>query len=76
MGEQELETEMDFSVRGRVNAILTRRLELLAEVDLPTFSYTTFLSFCGLGIYYIVVSLICKLIYVINQKTEFYLQHV
>ncbi|XP_024517313.1 RNA helicase aquarius [Selaginella moellendorffii] len=32
-GEQELETELDFSRQGRVNAMLTRRLELLAEVE-------------------------------------------
>ena len=32
MGEQELATEMDFSRVGRVNAMLARRLELLAEV--------------------------------------------
>lgn len=34
MGEQELATEMDFSRVGRVNAMLARRLELLAEVHL------------------------------------------
>ena len=34
MGEQELATEMDFSRVGRVNAMLARRLELLAEVQL------------------------------------------
>ena len=33
MGEQELATEMDFSRVGRVNAMLARRLELLAEVQ-------------------------------------------
>lgn len=33
MGEQELATEMDFSRVGRVNAMLARRLELLAEVE-------------------------------------------
>ena len=32
MGEAELETELDFSRIGRVNAMLARRLELLAEV--------------------------------------------
>ncbi|BBN15051.1 intron-binding protein aquarius [Marchantia polymorpha subsp. ruderalis] len=32
-GEQELETELDFSRQGRVNAMLSRRLELLAEVE-------------------------------------------
>ncbi len=32
MGEQELDTELDFSRVGRVNAMLARRLELLAEV--------------------------------------------
>jgi intron-binding protein aquarius len=32
-GEQELETELDFSRQGRVNAMLARRLELLAEVE-------------------------------------------
>ena len=32
MGEAELETELDFSRVGRVNALLARRLELLAEV--------------------------------------------
>jgi intron-binding protein aquarius len=32
MGEAELETELDFSRTGRVNAMLARRLELLAEV--------------------------------------------
>ncbi len=32
MGEQELATDMDFSRVGRVNAMLARRLELLAEV--------------------------------------------
>eukprot|EP00967_Tisochrysis_lutea_P155133 scaffold309793_cov20-Tisochrysis_lutea.AAC.2 len=32
MGEQELETEQDFSRVGRVNAMLARRLELLAQV--------------------------------------------
>jgi hypothetical protein len=33
MGEAELETELDFSRVGRVNAMLARRLELLAEVS-------------------------------------------
>ena len=33
MGEQELETEQDFSRVGRVNASLARRLELLSEVE-------------------------------------------
>uniref|UniRef100_A0A7S3R311 Intron-binding protein aquarius n=1 Tax=Dunaliella tertiolecta TaxID=3047 RepID=A0A7S3R311_DUNTE len=33
MGEQELETEQDFSRVGRVNAMLARRLELLAQVE-------------------------------------------
>lgn len=33
MGEQELDTEQDFSRVGRVNAMLARRLELLAEVE-------------------------------------------
>ncbi|DBB15126.1 TPA: hypothetical protein ACH3X3_004135 [Trebouxia sp. C0006] len=33
MGEQELATDMDFSRVGRVNAMLARRLELLAEVE-------------------------------------------
>ena len=32
MGEEELETALDFSRVGRVNAMLARRLELLAEV--------------------------------------------
>ncbi len=32
MGEQELETADDFSRVGRVNAMLARRLELLAQV--------------------------------------------
>ena len=32
MGEAELETELDYSRVGRVNAMLARRLELLAEV--------------------------------------------
>ena len=32
MGEQDLETEQDFSRVGRVNAMLARRLELLAQV--------------------------------------------
>jgi intron-binding protein aquarius len=32
MGEQELATSLDFSRVGRVNAMLARRLELLAEV--------------------------------------------
>lgn len=32
MGEAELETDLDFSRVGRVNAMLARRLELLAEV--------------------------------------------
>lgn len=32
-GEQELETEEQFSQIGRVNAMLARRLELLAEVS-------------------------------------------
>lgn len=32
-GEQELETELEFSRQGRVNAMLARRLELLAEVE-------------------------------------------
>ena len=41
MGEQELATEMDFSRVGRVNAMLARRLELLAEVKpLPHCHYT------------------------------------
>eukprot|EP00798_Chlamydomonas_sp_ICE-L_P018650 gene18650-25166_t len=33
MGEQELDTEQDFSRVGRVNASLARRLELLSEVE-------------------------------------------
>jgi len=33
MGEQELDTEMEFSKQGRVNAMLARRLQLLAEVE-------------------------------------------
>lgn len=33
MGEAELDTEQDFSRVGRVNAMLSRRLELLAEVE-------------------------------------------
>ncbi|MCO5611849.1 hypothetical protein L7F22_066108 [Adiantum nelumboides] len=32
-GEQELETDLEFSRQGRVNAMLARRLELLAEVE-------------------------------------------
>lgn len=32
MGEAELDTDLDFSRVGRVNAMLARRLELLAEV--------------------------------------------
>ncbi|KAL3814759.1 hypothetical protein ACJIZ3_016027 [Penstemon smallii] len=32
-GEQELETDLDFSRQGRVNAMLVRRLELLSEVE-------------------------------------------
>lgn len=32
MGEQELRTEQDFSRVGRVNAMLERRIQLLAEV--------------------------------------------
>jgi intron-binding protein aquarius len=33
MGEQELDTGEDFSRVGRVNAMLARRLELLAQVE-------------------------------------------
>ena len=33
MGEQELDTDLDFSRQGRVNATLQRRLDLLAEVE-------------------------------------------
>jgi intron-binding protein aquarius len=33
MGEAELNTELDFSRQGRVNAMLARRLELLTEVE-------------------------------------------
>jgi intron-binding protein aquarius len=33
MGEAELDTEEDFSRVGRVNAMLARRLELLAAVE-------------------------------------------
>ncbi|GMH36875.1 hypothetical protein BSKO_04748 [Bryopsis sp. KO-2023] len=33
MGEQDLDTDLDFSRVGRVNAMLARRLELLAEVE-------------------------------------------
>ena len=33
MGEQELETDLEFSRLGRVNAMLERRLRLLAEVE-------------------------------------------
>eukprot|EP00271_Cylindrocystis_brebissonii_P006901 TRINITY_DN197_c0_g1_i1.p1 TRINITY_DN197_c0_g1~~TRINITY_DN197_c0_g1_i1.p1 ORF type:complete len:1299 (+),score=219.01 TRINITY_DN197_c0_g1_i1:142-3897(+) len=33
MGEQELETEEDFSRQGRVNSMLARRLELLTNVE-------------------------------------------
>ena len=36
MGEQELATTLDFSRVGRVNAMLARRLQLLAEVRLPS----------------------------------------
>ena len=32
-GEQELETDLEFSRQGRVNAMLARRLELLAEIE-------------------------------------------
>lgn len=32
MGEQDLDTDLDFSRVGRVNAMLARRLELLAQV--------------------------------------------
>lgn len=32
-GEHELETDLDFSRQGRVNAMLVRRLELLSEVE-------------------------------------------
>ncbi|XP_058096767.1 uncharacterized protein LOC131242257 [Magnolia sinica] len=32
-GEQELDTDLDFSRQGRVNAMLVRRLELLSEVE-------------------------------------------
>ena len=32
-GEQDLDTDLDFSRVGRVNAMLTRRLELLSEVE-------------------------------------------
>ena len=35
MGEEELETALDFSRVGRVNAMLARRLELLAEARPP-----------------------------------------
>ena len=34
MGEQELDTDIDFSRAGRVNSMLARRLQLLAEVRL------------------------------------------
>lgn len=33
MGEQELQTDLDFSRAGRVAAMLARRLQLLAEVE-------------------------------------------
>ena len=33
MGEAELQTDLDFSRQGRVNAMLARRLELLTEVE-------------------------------------------
>lgn len=33
MGEQDLDTDLDFSRVGRVNAMLARRLELLSEVE-------------------------------------------
>ena len=33
MGEEELDTDVDFSRTGRVNAMLARRIELLDEVD-------------------------------------------
>jgi intron-binding protein aquarius len=33
MGEQELDTDIDFSRAGRVNSMLARRLQLLAEVE-------------------------------------------
>ena len=36
MGEQELATEEEFSRVGRVNAMLARRLALLAEVGVCT----------------------------------------
>ena len=40
MGEQELATTLDFSRVGRVNAMLARRLELLAEVQFPSIDCT------------------------------------
>lgn len=33
MGEQDLESDEDYSRAGRVNAMLARRLQLLAEVE-------------------------------------------
>ena len=49
MGEQELATEMDFSRVGRVNAMLARRLELLAEVGLPNCFLSRLTATCMLS---------------------------
>lgn len=38
MGEAELQTEDDFSRAGRVNTMLARRIQLLAEVRCCAFS--------------------------------------
>ena len=46
MGEQELATTLDFSRVGRVNAMLARRLELLAEVPSPCCPSITRLCDC------------------------------
>ena len=40
-GEQELATRLDFSRVGRVNAMLARRLQLLAEVGAPCMVQST-----------------------------------
>lgn len=48
MGEQELATTLDFSRVGRVNAMLARRLELLAEVQLTGIDCSQLTASCSL----------------------------
>ena len=70
MGEQELATDMDFSRVGRVNAMLARRLELLAEVDLPGFCWVALQLLRSLVAACMLSSCMCALCSVAGQCTQ------